>query len=363
MIGKLFLEDGSFYEGQGFGAVGTSVGELVFNTSMTGYEKMLTDPCYSGQVVTMTYPLVGNYGINGEESQSNKIYARGLVVRECCQEPSNYLCEKTLDQWLKEMGVPGISGVDTRKITKKIRNQGTMKCVITTENKSVTELKKICEETPIRGDLMKEASWAKGEDFAKKEGAFNVAVLDFGAKRSILESLEAFGCNLNIFPYGFTAEEVLTSNPDGVFLTNGPGDPQEAEEAIEAVKKLLQAKKADGKPLPMFGVCMGHQILALALGGEVYKLKYGHRGGNLGVYNLGMDKSVITSQNHGFAVKAESMLLKNMDITEVNLNDKTVEGMCHREKPVFSVQYQPEATPEYGDSKYLFEKFVDLMKM
>ena len=403
MKGQLYLEDGSLYEGEGFGAAATCVGELVFNTSMTGYQKILTDPSYSGQIITMTYPLIGNYGINDEDNQSDKIYAFGLVVKEPCNEPSNYRCKKTLSEWLVEMGIPGVSGLDTRQITKRIRKQGTVKCVISTENKSVMELKKLCDEAELRGDYMKEASWAaaKYSDFSIKGGLaggcasaagvcsgaaagaaassgcvgaaaaagsspaaaakYKVAVLDFGIKQSILDDLESYGCGIKIFPYGFTAEEVLASNPDGVFLSNGPGDPEEATEAIAEVKKLMQANKPDGKPLPMFGICMGHQILALAAGGETYKLKYGHRGGNHGVYNKETDRSYITSQNHGYAVKAESMILKNMDVTEVNLNDKTVEGMKHRERPIFSVQYHPEASPGPCDSKYLFEKFTQLM--
>ena len=365
MKGQLYLEDGSLYEGDGFGAAATCVGELVFNTSMTGYQKILTDPSYSGQIITMTYPLIGNYGINDEDNQSDKIYAFGLVVKEPCDEPSNYRCKKTLSEWLVEMGIPGVSGLDTRQITKRIRKQGTVKCVISTENKSVMELKKLCDEAELRGDYMKEASWAaaKYSDFSINGAAskYKVAVLDFGIKQSILDDLESYGCGIKIFPYGFTAEEVLASNPDGVFLSNGPGDPEEATEAIAEVKKLMQANKPDGKPLPMFGICMGHQILALAAGGETYKLKYGHRGGNHGVYNKETDRSYITSQNHGYAVKAESMILKNMDVTEVNLNDKTVEGMKHRERPIFSVQYHPEASPGPCDSKYLFEKFTQLM--
>ena len=268
--------------------------------------------------------------------------------------------------------------MDTRQITKQIRRQGTIKCVISTENKSQEELKQLCEEAELRADYMKEASWAAADypayDAGKNllpsstvsgeagEKKYRVAVLDFGAKRSILENLTSCGCALKVFPYGFTAEEVLASGPDGVFLSNGPGDPEAAAEAIAEVKKLMQAARADGKPLPMFGICMGHQILALAAGGETYKLKYGHRGGNHGVYHKETDRSYITSQNHGYAVKAESMILKNMEVTEVNLNDKTVEGMKHRERPIFSVQYHPEANPGPTDSRYLFEKFVELMK-
>ena len=382
MKGQLYLEDGSLYEAEGFGAEATFVGELVFNTSMTGYQKILTDPSYCGQIITMTYPLIGNYGINNEDDQSDKVYAYGLVVKEKCDVPSNYRNEQSLDSWLAEMGIPAIAGVDTRKITRRIRQEGTVKCVISTENKSVIELKKLCDETPLQGNYMKEASWAKdiyndkdrAEDGAKSqtsdvlqgaEGAekkYKVAVLDFGAKKSILDDLERSGCQIQIFPYGFTAEEVLAYEPEGVFLSNGPGDPKEAKEAIAEVKKLMEATRTDGRMLPMFGICMGHQILALAAGGETYKLKYGHRGSNHGVYNKENDRSYITSQNHGYALRAESLLLKNMEVTEINLNDKTVEGMKHRDRPIFAVQYHPEANPGPTDSGYLFEKFVEMMK-
>lgn len=377
MKGQLYLADGSLYEGEGFGAAATCVGELVFNTSMTGYQKILTDPSYCGQIITMTYPLIGNYGIHAADDQSDRIYASGLVVREACDAPSNYRCEQSLDTWLRDMGIPAISHVDTRQITKRIRRQGTIKCVISTENKTHAELKKICEAAILRTDYMKEASWAfsdypdydKGKNILsgmeppRENGKrYRVAVLDFGAKRSILDALAAQGCALKIFPYGFTAEEVLASKPDGVFLSNGPGDPEAAKEAILEVRKLMQAQRADGKPLPMFGICMGHQILALAAGGETYKLRYGHRGGNHGVYHKETGRSYITSQNHGYAVRAESMILNHMEVTEINLNDKTVEGMKHRERPIFSVQYHPEANPGPSDSRYLFEKFAALMK-
>ncbi|MCI8608672.1 MAG: glutamine-hydrolyzing carbamoyl-phosphate synthase small subunit [Firmicutes bacterium] len=363
MKGKLYLEDGSLYEGIGFGSIKTCVGELVFQTGMTGYQKILTDPSYSGQIINMTYPILGNYGINGEDNQSDRIYAQGLVCKEYCKTPSNYRCEKDLDTWLKEMDVPGVSGIDTRKLTKKIRKEGTIKCVITTEDVSVEELKKLCDETILRNDYMKEASWAGEEDLAPYvQGNLNVAVLDFGIKRSILEALQKAGCNVKLFPYGFTAEEVMAIEPDGVFLSNGPGDPAEAIEAIGEVRKLMEAERQDGSFLPMFGICMGHQILALAAGGETYQLKYGHRGSNHGVYSKETGRSYITSQNHGFAVKAESLMLKDMEVTEINLNDRTVEGMAHRNRPVFSVQYHPEAGPGPKDGDYLFGKFVKLMK-
>lgn len=363
MKGIIYLEDGTVYEGTAFGAEATNVGELVFNTSMTGYQKILTDPSYYGQVINMTYPLMGNYGINEQDNQSDRIYAFGLVVREWCNTPSNYRSGKSIDEWLKEMNIPAVCGVDTRKITKKIREEGTIKCVISTEALNMEEIKKLCDNAVLRTDYMKEASWIKSEELAPhKNDNLNVAVLDFGAKRSILKELESYGCNLHIFEYGFSAKQVLAFKPDGIFLSNGPGDPEAVTYAIDEVKKLMDATRPDGKPMPIFGICMGHQILALAAGGETYKLKYGHRGANHGVYNSLTDKSYITSQNHGYAVKAESLILNDMVVSEINLNDKTVEGMMHKTKPIFSVQYHPEASPGPNDSGYLFGKFVDMMK-
>lgn len=354
--GLLYLEDGSVYKGYGFGARATKVGELVFNTSMTGYQKILTDPSYKGQIITMTYPLVGNYGISNIDNESGGIHAFGMIIKDLCRQPSNSNCVKTLEQWLTEQGTPGIWGLDTRKITKKIRTQGTIKCVISNEGISTDEARNLCRDTELRGDWMKEVS-VKEPICLGEGGTYKVAVLDFGVKASILKSLTDRGCRLQLFPYGTHAEEILDFQPDGIFLTNGPGDPEEAEEAIRETAALL--RDAD---VPIFGICMGHQILALAAGGKTYKLKYGHRGGNHGVYDKETKRSYITSQNHGYAVKMESIMLNGMEVTHLNLNDGTVEGMEHRDLPVFSVQFHPEASPGPNDSAYLFDKFVDLMK-
>ncbi|MCQ4637288.1 glutamine-hydrolyzing carbamoyl-phosphate synthase small subunit [Anaerovorax odorimutans] len=356
MEGLLYLEDGSVYKGHGFGFKGTAVGELVFNTSMTGYQKILTDPSYKGQVITMTYPLVGNYGISDIDNESGSIHAFGLVIKDLCQKPSNSNSVKSLDEWLVEQRTPGIWGVDTRKITKKIRTEGTVKCVISNEGISIEEAKKICETNSLRGDWMKAVS-APERMTLGDGGEYKVAVLDFGVKLSILKSLMKRGCELEMFPYGTPAEEILAYHPDGIFLTNGPGDPQEATEAVKETAVLLR-----DAGVPIFGICMGHQILALAAGGQTYKLKYGHRGGNHGVYDKDTKRSYITSQNHGYAVKMESIMLNGMEVTHLNLNDGTVEGMEHRDLPVFSVQFHPEASPGPNDSAYLFDKFVTLMK-
>lgn len=353
MEGLLYLEDGTFFIGKGFGYETTTIGELVFNTSMTGYQEILTDPSYNGQIINMTYPLIGNYGISEVDNESDRIYAFGLVVKDVCFHPSNHMSVKDIDTWLKEHKIPGVWNLDTRKITKKIRKEGTIKCVISTEGISVEEAKRLCDATNLRGDYMK---FTGTKEIRRIPGdGKKVAVLDFGVKENILREMSKRGCDLHIFPYETKAEEILSINPDGIFLTNGPGNPEEAVEAIAEIKKMMD--KA-----PMFGICMGHQVLALAAGGQTYKLKYGHRGGNHGVYDKDTDKSHITSQNHGYAVKAESVILKGMEITHINLNDGTVEGMKHRNLPVFSVQYHPEAAPGPNDNGYLFDNFMELME-
>lgn len=353
MDGVLYLEDGTVFWGKGFGYEGTFVGELVFNTSMTGYQEILTDPSYAGQIINMTYPLIGNYGINSEENESNKIQARGFVVKAISEKPSNYKCEKSLNEWLEEMKIPGVFDVDTRSITRKVRKEGTMKCIISNKEIDLERLKEMCDEEAIRQDLMKDAGT---KEMVRVPGdSYKVAVLDFGTKNNIISSLKKRNCDIYIFPYGTKYQDIKCVNPDGLLLTNGPGDPKEASEAIEEVKKCITE-------MPTMGICMGHQILALAVGGDTYKLKYGHRGGNHGVYDKNTGKAYITSQNHGFAVKAESIILKGMDVTHINLNDGTVEGMKHNTLPVFSVQFHPEAAPGPHDTGYLFDDFIRLIE-
>ena len=359
MEGLIYLEDGTVFKGRGFGARGTAVGELVFNTSMTGYQEILTDPSYKGQIINMTYPLAGNYGVSAIDNESEGIHAFGLVVKDLCDMPSNSNSIKSLDQWLREEGVPGVFGVDTRQITKRIRRSGTVKCLISTDGISISKAKELCDAGELRGDWMKEVA-VKEKYVIEPDGdeaKLDVAVLDFGVKANILRCLKARGCRLTVYPYATPAEEILKDRPDGIFLTNGPGDPEEAQEAIEEVRKLIRMSE-----IPMFGICMGHQILALALGGKTYKLKYGHRGGNHGVYDKETKRSYITSQNHGYAVQHESIILKGMEVTHLNLNDGTVEGMEHRDLPVFSVQFHPEASPGPNDNAYLFNKFINMMK-
>lgn len=361
MEGLIYLEDGTVFKGIGFGARGTAVGELVFNTSMTGYQKILTDPSYKGQIITMTYPLIGNYGVSDIDNESDGIHAFGLVIKDLCDMPSNSNSVMSLDQWLREQKVPGVFGVDTRQITKKIRKFGTVKCLISTEDISIAEAKELCSKGKLRGDWMKEAStkekYVLEPTAVTEEKPYEVGVLDFGVKTNILRCLQVRNCRLTVYPYGTPAAEILQENPDGIFLTNGPGDPEEAKEAIEEVHNLIRTSE-----VPMFGICMGHQILALALGGKTYKLKYGHRGGNHGVYDKETKRSYITSQNHGYAVQHESIILKGMEVTHLNLNDGTVEGMEHRDLPIFSVQFHPEASPGPDDNAYLFDKFINRMK-
>ena len=356
MKGLLYLEDGTAFRGRGFGKRATNVGELVFNTSMTGYQKILTDPSYKGQIINMTYPLIGNYGISETDYESEGVHAFGFVARDISSHPSNNRSVATVAEWLEAQGVPGVCNVDTRMVTKKIRDEGAVKCVISTEGISESEAKALCGGAPLSNDWMREAGIKKLRR-VEAEGyrRFRVAALDFGIKTSILKALSAKGCELIIFPYGSSAEDIMSESPDGVFLSNGPGDPEAATEGIETARGLL------GKA-PIFGVCMGHQILALALGGSTYKLKYGHRGGNHGVFDSDTGRCAITSQNHGFAVDERSALERGLIITHKNLNDGTVEGMRHASLPLFSVQFHPEASPGPNDSSYLFDRFIKLME-
>lgn len=352
MEGILYLEDGTIFRGKGFGWRGTSKGELVFNTSMTGYEEILTDPSYAGQIITMTYPLIGNYGINSKEVESGNIYAKGLVVKRQCVSPSNYMSEDDISFMLEKMKTVGICGIDTREITRKIRLKGVMKCVISTEDLELKDLK----EKMGQSDNVSLLKIVTTKKIIHIEGRGpKVALLDFGAKKNIVRNLKKRGCDITIFPYTSSYEDIKGINPDGVLLSNGPGDPKDAGDSIETVKRLAEN-------YPLFGICLGHQVLALAMGGETYKMKYGHRGANHGVYDVEMDKAYITSQNHGYAVDGESVKENGMIVTHINLNDNTVEGMRHKSLPVFSVQFHPEGSPGPQDSAYLFDRFMGYMK-
>lgn len=349
------LEDGRSFLGTSFGAQGTCTGELVFNTSLTGYQEVLTDPSYAGQVVTMTYPEIGNYGTNPQDKESRKIYARAMVVRHLSRRYSSWRADKSLHQFLVENEIMGISDVDTRAITRHIRDKGAMRCALSTTVLDPAELTKLAlASAQMSGaDFTDEVSTEKR--YVQGEGDFHVAVLDFGCKQNILRLLNKEGMRLTVFPSNTTAAEVLESKPDGIFLSNGPGDPAACTDVIAELPKLIQTK------LPIFGICLGHQLLALALGAKTYKLKFGHRGGNQPVKDLATGKIEITCQNHGFAVDA-STLPSNLELTHVNLNDESVEGFKHKELPIMCVQYHPESAPGPHDSSYLFARFRGLIE-
>lgn len=349
----LYMEDGSVYSGNAFGKIGTTVGELVFNTSMMGYQEILTDPSYANQIINMTYPLIGNYGLNSDENESDKIYAKGFIVKSISLNPSNYKSEENIDDTLKKMGIVGIYGVDTRSITKKIRSSGAMKCIITSEQLSIHELELMIGSQNTDGEPVKEVSTK--QIYNIPGAGHKVAVIDFGVKNNILENLKLRDCDITVFPYNSSFSEIMSIKPDGLLLSNGPGDPKQLEDSIKTIKKLIEV-------IPTFGICLGHQLLALALGGDTYKMKFGHRGGNHGVYDVDRDKAYITSQNHGYAVEGDSLVNKSIEITHINLNDKTVEGMKHKVLPVFSVQFHPEGAPGPTDTAYLFDKFITLME-
>lgn len=361
MKGILALEDGTIFEGEGFGAAGECCGEVVFNTSLTGYQEVLTDPSYCSQIVTMTYPLIGNYGINDKDVESAKVQVSGFVAKEACPYPSNFTCQKSLGDYLKESNVVGVSGVDTRKLTRHLRLIGAMKAIIWAGTTAPAHADLVAKAKSWAGlvgvDIVKNVTCKKAHEWDPQGGdnTFNVVAFDFGIKYNILRILRSLGCKITVVPASTTAQEVLKLNPDGVFLSNGPGDPAAVTYAIETIRSLLGKK-------PIFGICLGHQLSALALGAKTYKLKFGHRGGNHPVKNLENGSIAITSQNHGFCVDIESLKAKNIKITHMNLNDNTNEGLADTANKLFSVQYHPEAAPGPHDSGYLFEQFIEMMK-
>jgi len=372
----LALADGRVFKGYGFGAEGNGIGEVVFNTSMTGYQEILTDPSYRGQLVTMTYPMIGNTGVNDHDVESGKPFLSGFIVKEYSDHPSNWRATGDLDDYLKRHGIVGIQGIDTRALTKHIRDVGAQTGIISTIELDEKPLVKRAAEAPglIGRDLVKEVScaqpyeWEEGSwrsqslHFISQISNLNshhsessrVVVYDFGVKRNILRRLIDAGCLVTVVPARTAASEVLSMNPDGVVLSNGPGDPEAVPYAVEAVRSLIGKK-------PIFGICLGHQILGLAMSGKTYKLKFGHHGGNQPVMDLTTGRVEITAQNHGFAVDVDS-IRSEMELTHINLNDRTVEGMRHRKLPIFSVQYHPEASPGPRDARYLFGRFVEMMK-
>ena len=388
----LVLEDGSVYEGWSFGAIGTTMGEAVFNTGMTGYQEVMTDPSYCGQMVTFTYPELGNTGVNPEDEESSRPYVSGVIAKNVCDRPSNWRSTQSLGDYLKQHGIPGIYGIDTRSLTRKLRSAGAMNGVISSEVLDPEELVRQMQTLPsMEGlNLVKEVStdktyeWteATGSDWAFSSGVsggaphsneggvsgdsgdsgdsqanaepLTVVALDFGIKRNILRRLASYGCRVIVVPADTPAAEILAHKPDGIFLSNGPGDPAAVTNAPEITRALLESE------LPTFGICMGHQILGLSLGAETFKLKFGHRGLN---QPCGLSEQVeITSQNHGFALTADSIDEQQVEVTHLNLNDQTVAGIRHKRLPVFSVQYHPEASPGPHDADYLFANFVESMR-
>lgn len=369
---KLALANGTVFTGIAFGAEGEVHGEVVFNTSMTGYQEILTDPSYSGQIVTMTYPLIGNYGINTEDVESRSLFLRGFIVKELCESPSNYRSTEPLDAYLKRHGIIGLQGIDTRSLVRQIRTQGAMKGILSTTDlddasllKKVTNAPGLVGQDLVQGVMPKENSeWnaslsplGRPADFvsgAERTDGPHVVAIDYGMKLNIARYLRDIGCRVTIVPGTATAGEILALNPDGVFLSNGPGDPEPLTYAIETIRGLIGKK-------PIFGICLGLQLLGLAFGGTTYKLRFGHRGANQPVLDRRTGKVEITSQNHGFAVDADS-LPDDVEVTHINLNDQTVEGIRHKTLPVFGVQYHPEAAAGPHDSHYLFREFLELME-
>jgi carbamoyl-phosphate synthase small subunit len=374
----LALEDGRFFEGESFGATGTCVGEICFNTSMTGYQEVLTDPSYRGQIVAMTYPLIGNYGVNSLDQESRSPHVRGFVIEELTEVPSNWRSEMSLDEYLRKWNIPGAKGIDTRALARHLRTRGAMKACLTTEEISPKEATQRASEGEgvIGMDYVREvttkkiyqwdpenklsAPWSLSHANGDENRPvlpplrFRIAAYDYGMKQNILRLLRQKGFEVTVVPATTSAQEVLSLDPDGIFLSNGPGDPAALPYAHSAVHDLIGKK-------PIFGICLGHQILGYAFGGSTFKLKFGHRGANQPVKDLRTRKVAITAQNHGFAVDAGS-LPSSVEVTHINLNDGTVEGMRHKELPIFSVQYHPEAAPGPHDASYFFDQFADLIE-
>ena len=352
----LALEDGSIYKGRSFGAMGERFGEVVFNTAMSGYQEVLTDPSYKGQIVLMTYPLIGNYGINPQDSESRKPFIEGFIVKECSKIASNWRSTESLPEYFQKNNIVGIEGIDTRALTLHIREKGAMKAVISTldpdEKSLVKKAKESCGLTGL--DLVKEVTCAKPYEWSKI-GKYKVVVVDCGIKYNTLRILADNNCKVTVVPAQTSSEQILRFKPDGVLFSNGPGDPAAVIYAIKTARELI------GR-VPLFGICLGQQIFGLALGGRTYKLKFGHHGGNHPVKDIKTGKVHITVQNHGFCVDIDSLNSKDIVITHMNLNDNTLEGLRHKKFPLFSVQFHPEAAPGPHDAMYLFNEFIELMK-
>ena len=353
----LYLEDGTFYEGASFGAAGESLGEVVFNTSMTGYQEILTDPSYAGQIVVMTHPEIGNYGTNEEDQESRQPFVEGFVVRECSRVFSNWRGKSSLDSYLVSHSISGISEIDTRSLVRHIRTRGAMRGIISNQDFSPESLKgKVLNHPSMTGsDYVRHVTVSQIYEQKSGGARFKVVAYDFGIKTNILRCLSQRGCDVVVVPAHTSAQDVLSLEPDGIFLSNGPGDPEPLDYIVREIKLMITQK-------PVFGICLGHQLLGLACGGKTFKLKFGHRGGNQPVLNEETGRVEITCQNHGFAVDPDSLDTGQIECTHFNLNDQTLEGLRHRYLPLFSVQYHPEASPGPRDSLYLFDDFIDLME-
>jgi carbamoyl-phosphate synthase small subunit len=364
----LALEDGTVFEGESLGAAGRTHGEVVFNTGMTGYQEILTDPSYAGQIVTLTYPLIGNYGINADDFESRRVQVEGFVVRQADDTPSNWRSARNLDAFLKERQIVGIKGVDTRALTRALRVRGVMMGTISTDETPAEALERLQASPNYAGvDFVRKVTteepyrWSVGgtrpepvESASRSEARFRIALLDCGVKYNILRSLAALGCETTVFPCTASAQEILRQNPDGILLSPGPGDPALLDYAVTTVRELIGKK-------PILGVCLGNQLLGCAFGSRTFKLKFGHRGSNHPVKDLNTGRVYITSQNHGYAIDPDG-LKDGMEVAHINLNDGTVEGLRHRELPVFSIQYHPEASPGPTDSAYFFRQFVEYLE-
>ncbi|WP_028544999.1 carbamoyl phosphate synthase small subunit [Paenibacillus taiwanensis] len=352
MQAKLLLEDGTLFTGTAFGADRETVGEVVFNTGITGYQEVLSDPSYCGQIVTMTYPLIGNYGITRDDFEAIRPYVHGFVVRRHEEIPSNWRAEYSVDRLLKEYGIPGISGIDTRMLTRKLRHFGTMKGILATGSKSVEELQEMLGATPIVRDQV--ARTSTKQLFSSPGNGERIVLVDFGAKSGILRELTQRGCDVVVVPHHTTADEIRRLRPDGIQLSNGPGDPKDVPHAVKMLQELIGE-------IPIFGICLGHQLFALACGADTGRLKFGHRGGNHPVKELATGRCYITSQNHGYTVVEDSIAGTELEVTHINNNDKTIEGLKHKKYPAFTVQYHPEAAPGPHDSSYLFDQFIEMI--
>ncbi len=355
----LVLEDGRTFKGTSFGAEGESFGEMVFNTSMSGYQEILTDPSYAGQIVCMTYPLIGNYGVNDEDVESRRPWVEGFIVREASRIASNWRSTETLQRYLKRHGIVGIEHIDTRALVRHIRSKGAMRSAISTVDLKPSSLLEKVKGSPEMANRELASTVTAETDYsypAISDEKYHIVAYDFGVKTNSLREFAKFGCRVTVVPAETSAAETMALKPDGIFLSNGPGDPASMRVVVEEIKKLTTSQ------IPIFGICLGHQLLGEAFGGTTYKLKFGHRGGNQPIKDLTTGKIEITAHNHGFAVDKDS-LPADVEVTHINLNDQTVAGLRHKTLPVFSVQYHPESAPGPHDSEYLFERFIELMNV